>query len=279
MRSDQARDDFAYCLVGERELRIELDRPAALLPDLCAINPTAIRGPGALDREGTFVRPVGSGPFRAVGVREDGRILRMQAHRPGTPLFVDLVRLADGEDPCDLVQRGEVDAVVSSWLVRIDPERDRMELGLLKAALPTGLPILGICRGSQMINVALGGSLHTDIYEVYVQAPKMRTVMPRKTVTIESGSRLDRILNCNPCLVNALHHQSVDRLGQGLTIAAHDESGIVQAIESESAPFLLGVQWHPELLIWRKPHQRLFGALTEAARAATTPLSAKALAD
>lgn len=161
--------------------------------------------------------------------------------------------------------------------VRIDPERDRMELGLLKAALPTGLPILGICRGSQMINVALGGSLHTDIYEVYVQAPKMRTVMPRKTVTIESGSRLDRILNCNPCLVNALHHQSVDRLGQGLTIAAHDESGIVQAIESESAPFLLGVQWHPELLVWKQPQQRLFAALVEAAREATMPLSAEAL--
>jgi len=161
--------------------------------------------------------------------------------------------------------------------VRIDPERDRMELGLLKAALPAGLPILGICRGSQMINVALGGTLHTDIYEVYVQAPKMRTVMPRKTVTIEHGSRLARILNCNPCQVNALHHQSVDRLGQDLKIAAYDESGIVQAIESESAPFLLGVQWHPELLVWKRPQQRLFAALAEAAREATAPLSAAAL--
>jgi putative glutamine amidotransferase len=144
--------------------------------------------------------------------------------------------------------------------------------------IPAGLPILGICRGSQMINVALGGTLHTDIYEVYVQAPKMRTVLPRKTVTVEHGSRLDRILSCNPCLVNALHHQSVDRLGQGLKIAARDESGIVQAIESESAPFLLGVQWHPELLVWKKPQQRLFAALAEAAREATAPLSATALA-
>jgi len=163
--------------------------------------------------------------------------------------------------------------------VRIDPERDKLELGLLKAALPAGLPILGICRGSQMINVALGGTLHTDIYEVYVQAPKMRTVLPRKTVTIEHGSRLDGILKCNPCQVNALHHQSVDRLGQGLRIAACDESGIVQAIESESAPFLLGVQWHPELLVWKKPQQRLFAALTEAARDVTAPLCATALAE
>jgi putative glutamine amidotransferase len=161
--------------------------------------------------------------------------------------------------------------------VRIDPERDKMELGLLKAALPASLPILGICRGSQMINVALGGTLYTDIYEVYVQAPKMRTVLPRKTVSIEPDSRLNRILRCNPCQVNALHHQSVDRLGQGLRIAARDESGIVQAIESQSAPFLLGVQWHPELLVWKKPQQRLFAALTEAARAVAMPLTAAAL--
>jgi putative glutamine amidotransferase len=126
--------------------------------------------------------------------------------------------------------------------------------------------------------VALGGTLHTDIYEVYVQAPKMRTVLPRKTVSVEPLSRLNGILRCNPCLVNALHHQSVDRLGQGLAIAARDESGIVQAIESQTAPFLLGVQWHPELLVWKKPQQRLFAALAEAARGIELPLSATALA-
>lgn len=162
--------------------------------------------------------------------------------------------------------------------VRIDPERDKLELGLLKAALPAKLPILGICRGSQMINVALGGTLHTDIHEVYVQAPKMRTVLPRKQVTIELDSRLDRILRCNPCLVNALHHQSVDRLGEGLKIAARDESGIVQAIEDDRMPFLLGVQWHPELLVWKRPHQRLFAALALAARDVEAPLPAAALA-
>lgn len=148
--------------------------------------------------------------------------------------------------------------------IRIDPERDKLELKLLDTALPAGLPILGICRGSQMINVALGGTLHTDIHAVYVEAPKMRTVLPRKTVHIESDSRLHRITGCNPCRVNALHHQSVDRIGRGLRVVARDEVGIVQAIEGVGPNFLVGVQWHPELLVFSSPQQRLFAALRAA---------------
>ena len=110
-----------------------------------------------------------------------------------------------------------------------------------------------------------------------MRAPKVRPVLRRKPVTVEADSRLNGILRCNPCQVNALHHQSVDRLGRGLRIAARDESGIVQAIETMSGPFLLGVQWHPELLFWKKPQQRLFAALAAAAREAEVPLMAAAL--
>jgi peptide/nickel transport system substrate-binding protein len=108
-----------------RTLRIELDQPCALLPDLCAINPTAIRGPGALDREGRFVRPVGSGPFAFVGVREDGRVLRYRRHAEGPERLVDLVRLekSPDDDPLDALLRGEVDAVLGSWLVTVDTAR------------------------------------------------------------------------------------------------------------------------------------------------------------
>jgi putative glutamine amidotransferase len=125
-----------------------------------------------------------------------------------------------------------------------------------------------------MINVSLGGTLHTDIYEVFEHAPRMRTVLPKKTVSIVPGSRLDRTLRCNPCRVNALHHQSVDRLGRGLRAVAKDEAGVVQGIEGEGASFLIGVQWHPELLVWKRPQQRLFAALVEAATAAEILLPA-----
>jgi putative glutamine amidotransferase len=175
------------------------------------------------------------------------------------PVRLDGLVIGGGDDIGAEIYGGEVMPDI-----RIDPERDKLELKLLDTALPAGWPILGICRGSQMLNVALGGTLHTDIHAVYIEAPRMRTVLPKKTVHIELDSRLHRITGCNPCRVNALHHQSVDRVGRGLRVVARDEAGIVQAIEGIGAEFLLGVQWHPELLVFSKPQQRLFAALAEA---------------
>jgi putative glutamine amidotransferase len=199
--------------------------------------------------------------------RVGARSIRLMAGRPLPQEPLNGLIIGGGDDIGAEIYGGQVLPDI-----RIDPERDQLELKLLRAALPAGLPVLGICRGSQMINVALGGSLHTDIHEVYELAPRMRTVLPKKTVSIVHGSRLDRILRCNPCRVNALHHQSVDRLGQGLSIVAQDEVGIVQAIENASAPFLIGVQWHPELLVWKSPQQRLFSGLVAAAAEARVAL-------
>lgn len=160
--------------------------------------------------------------------------------------------------------------------VRIDLERDHVERDLVNAAVAQNLPVLGICRGAQMINVARGGTLHTDIYAAYDGVPAMRTPLPRKRIQIEAGSRLHELLGTMTCRVNALHHQSVDQLGKGLRIAARDEYGIVQAIEAPGEPFLLGVQWHPEFLIFDRGQMRLFERLVAAARRHSTMAAAAA---
>jgi putative glutamine amidotransferase len=150
--------------------------------------------------------------------------------------------------------------------VRIDPARDRLELRLLDVAVPRGIPLLGVCRGAQMINVCYGGSLHQNIYEVYRDAPRRWTPLPAKTVHVVTDTRLYEAIKFDCLRVNSLHTQSIDRLGDTLRISGWDEYGIVQSIEDPAADFCVGVQWHPEFLIYRRPHRRLFRAFSEAVR-------------
>lgn len=156
--------------------------------------------------------------------------------------------------------------------IKVDPDRDELEMDVLDWAERCRRPVLGICRGAQMINVHRGGTLHTDIHAVYVEAPRLRTVLPRKRVRIAPDSRLRGLLGAETCTVNALHHQSIDRLGTGLAVAARDEHGIVQAVEATGGgPFVLGVQWHPEFLLTRPSQQNLYGALVRAAAPEVSP--------
>src|SRR5688572_1733472 len=133
-------------------------------------------------------------------------------------------------------------------LARGDARRDRLELRLIDDAVKRGLPILGICRGQQLINVYFGGSLHQVLTGFYVEDPEVRTILPRKRVIPEPGTKLSRVLGPHPRRVNALHRQGVDRLGRGIRVAARDRNGIVQAIEHDGPEFVVGVQWHPEYL-------------------------------
>lgn len=147
-----------------------------------------------------------------------------------------------------------------------DSDRDDLELGLIRKGLDEGLPLLGICRGAQLINVALGGTLHQALTDFYTETPQIRSVLPRKKVELEPGSRLLKILECNPCKVNALHSQAIDEPGEGLRIVAREEpTGVTQAVEHRDYPFVIGVQWHPEFMPQSEGQFGLFIALTAAA--------------
>ena len=149
---------------------------------------------------------------------------------------------------------------------RYDSERDALEFHLLQVALQSQLPVLGICRGAQLINRHLGGSLIEDITDFYEEEPLPNSIFPVKRIHIGQDSLLRRVLATSECTINALHHQAVDALGEGVSICAREVStNIVQGIEIASRGFVLGVQWHPEYMPLDRTQQRLFSALTEAA--------------
>lgn len=191
-----------------------------------------------------------------------GRALRWGVGRHADLDAVDGVVIGGGDDISPDLYGG---ALVAS--VRLDPARDALERDVCEAAFARNMPVLGICRGSQMINVATGGDLHQDAFSVYETSRQYRTILPRRTVRITPGTRMAEIAGCETLRVNALHSQSVARLGTGLRVSARDEGGMVQAIESTRDPFALGVQWHPEHLFYRRAQRALFRALVRAAEA------------
>lgn len=147
-----------------------------------------------------------------------------------------------------------------------DPERDSLEKDLIQFALARELPVLGICRGAQLMNVALGGSLHQAIGHFYTEETgNIRSILPRKTIAVTPATNLDRILQAQSCFVNALHKQSINRLGADIVVSAVEPSGVIQGIEKRDHPFFLGVQWHPEYMPQSKIQQRLFHGLVHSA--------------
>ncbi|MGM0552258.1 MAG: gamma-glutamyl-gamma-aminobutyrate hydrolase family protein [Pseudomonadota bacterium] len=159
------------------------------------------------------------------------------------------------------------------WLLRrllqshggtLDSERDRLEKALIHRALDDHCPVLGICRGMQLINVVRGGTLQRDLAAFYVETPRSRSLLPVKPVELDPRSRLAGLLGDAPIDVNALHNQAVASLGHGLKVAGREQNGVVQAIEAEHG-WCIGVQWHPEYLPQKPRHQRLFQGLVKAA--------------
>ena len=142
--------------------------------------------------------------------------------------------------------------------------RDAAEPLLLRAFLAADKPVLGICRGIQVLNAVLGGDLYQDI-KPFEHLPHNGHWAKVHTVTVRRGTLLSSILRQDTVLVNSQHHQAVDRVAPGFTLAALSEDGIVEAIEKPDARFCLGVQWHPEWLSDADPAmQRLFDAFVNA---------------
>lgn len=146
-----------------------------------------------------------------------------------------------------------------------DKARDKLELKGLELAAKKNLPVLGICRGSQLMNVHRGGTLNPDSYGVHGGPGRYRSAWPRKTVRIAPWSKIFSLIGVGDQIrVNCLHHQSVDRLGDGLKVCAQDTLGLTQGTEDPGERFFIGVQWHPEILVWRRDQLNIFRGLVQA---------------
>jgi putative glutamine amidotransferase len=188
-----------------------------------------------------------------------------------------LQRLGAELDGLLLTGGGDVDPAL--WgeaphpkLYDVAPSRDTLETSALHLALGRSLPVLAVCRGLQVLNVALGGTLYQDVAtEPGTQLPhsqKEPRDQPTHKVKVASGSRLAETLGADELEVNSMHHQAIHRLGRGLTAVAWAPDQLVEGAEwDDPARFVLGVQWHPEELVGHsEPARRLFSALVAAAR-------------
>jgi putative glutamine amidotransferase len=192
---------------------------------------------------------------------------------PPQPVDDDIAgRVLDGLDGLVITGGKDVDPALygqSAHPKTDEPRRDReaWEFALLREALRRGLPILGICRGAQVLNVALGGTLHQHLPDVVGHSRHQagNAVFSTSRVDVIAGTRLAALIgefSDEQCY----HHQAIAELGNGLIVSARDADGVIEAVELPGEPFVLAVQWHPEE---RLSDLRLFAGLVEAATART----------
>lgn len=193
------------------------------------------------------------------GEKEPGRLLDL----------VDGLVLPGGGDVSPRHYKGREHEAIYD----VSEERDAFEMALARAALARGdQPLLCICRGLQVLNVALGGDLHVhlpDLGDNTVAHRHPERLPTRHPASIQEGSRLAAILGTNRVSVLSWHHQAVHRLGRDLRAAAWAEDGVIEALEHETQPFCIAVQWHPELQLDDPVQQKLFQAFVDRAAGVT----------
>ncbi len=200
----------------------------------------------------------------------------------GVPLSaIDVITpLSPPSGPFDaLVLGGGIDVdparygrgVLAGGNVEVDAERDEIDFALLDEARRSGAPVLGICRGMQVVNVALGGTLVQDIPSerpsgVVHQRTRDEKARLDHPVAIAPGSRLAHIAGAPEIAVNSRHHQAIERVAPGLAVSGTAPDGVAEAVESDGEAWLLAVQWHPENLAGDPVSERIFGEFVRAAR-------------
>lgn len=178
---------------------------------------------------------------------------RISVRHPPSGHTLDALIISGGNDISPEHYGGDIDARVKS-----DPERDQLEMEWIEHALEKKIPLLGICRGAQLINVVLGGTLHQDIRPIRKLTYNRPGLLPTKQVRVEPESTLARVCGKTRLRVNSLHHQAIDRPGEELRVVGRDLDEITQAVECTEGRTIIGVQWHPEYLFYLPSQFALF---------------------
>lgn len=203
--------------------------------------------------------------IRAAILLAGGRPVRIYPDWPKHDLKIDGLILSGGKDV--FPERFQIGPKEN---YPYDHPRDAMEFDWLARAEAKGLPVFGICRGAQLMNVARGGALHMEVSKVYEKAQYpsglLANIFYRKKTNVESDTLLASLIGAGAVKVNSMHTQSVDTLGEGLIQTAAEDNGVIQGIEDPGRKFYLGVQFHPEVLIYRPRFLNMFRALVRAAK-------------
>ncbi len=220
------------------------------------------------DRPNRYESPMGY----ATAVEKAGGLPLLLAYRVDLSLIPQIVDELDGVlfsggNDLDPTLYGET---YHPKAEPIDPERQRFELALIAEVEKRRTPALGICLGSQLMNVYRGGSLVQFLpdlaREPSLEHRKLGDAVPRHSVALEEESLVAQSLGKSEVLANSSHKQAVKRLGRGLRVIATSPDGVIEGVEDPSMPLFLGVQWHPERLHDEPDHLALFKLLVEKAR-------------